>query len=317
MNFLRKYKWWKYVRHIIIVVIGNAIAAMSSACFILPNDLIMGGTTGIGIFVGHFWSDKAVSVVALIANIILYVLGVFLLGKKFATSTLLGTILYPSFMGLFSMFMGDRVLTHDTLLACICGGLVMGLGIGIVVREGASTGGTDIPPLIFNKYFGLPVSAGIWIVDLSVVFMQAFVMPIETALYGIVTVLLYSFIIDAVSPIGLKKTQVKIISVKYSEIRDMVVNELNLGVTILYGQTGYLKERCHMLLIVVSKRNLVRLKNEVYKIDPEAFLTVSVITEVRGRGFSTERIYLPKAEEQAETIRKEEESDFHNSESEQ
>ncbi len=316
MNFLRKYKWWKYARHILVVMMGNAIAAASSACFILPNNLVIGGTTGIGIFVGHFWNENAVSIVALIANIILYVIGVFLLGKKFAMSTLLGTVLYPVFMGLFSMAIGDRILTDDKLLACICGGLFMGIGIGIVVREGASTGGTDIPPLILNKYFGLPVSVGVWIVDLTIVFMQAFTMSIETALYGLFTVLMYSFVIDAVSPIGRKKTQVKIISAKYPEVRDMLINELNLGVTILYGQTGYLKERCHMMLTVVSKRNLVRLKNEVYKIDPEAFLTVSVITEVRGRGFSTERIYLPKNAASADQAQKEEETDFNQSETE-
>lgn len=316
MSFLRKYKWWKYVRHILIVVLGNAIAATASACFILPNKLIMGGTTGIGIFVGHFWNENAVSIVTLIANIILYIVGVCLLGKKFAASTLMGTVLYPLFMGLFSMFMGDRVLTDNTLLACICGGLFMGLGIGVVVREGASTGGTDIPPLILNKYFGLPVSIGMWCIDFSIIFMQAFVMPIETALYGIITVLLYSFVIDAITPIGMRKIQVKIISVKYPEIRDMIINELNLGVTILYGQTGYLKERCHMMLVVISKRNLVRLKNEVYKIDHEAFITVSVISEVRGIGFSTDRVYLPKAAVSAEEIKNEEETDFHNSESE-
>ena len=155
---------------------SRAIAAASSACFILPNNLVIGGTTGIGIFVGHFWNENAVSIVALIANIILYVIGVFLLGKKFAMSTLLGTVLYPVFMGLFSMAIGDRILTDDKLLACICGGLFMGIGIGIVVREGASTGGTDIPPLILNKYFGLPVSVGVWIVDLTIVFMQAVTM---------------------------------------------------------------------------------------------------------------------------------------------
>ncbi len=101
MNFLRKYKWWKYARHILVVMMGNAIAAASSACFILPNNLVIGGTTGIGIFVGHFWNENAVSIVALIANIILYVIGVFLLGKKFAMSTLLGTVLYHVIMGLF------------------------------------------------------------------------------------------------------------------------------------------------------------------------------------------------------------------------
>lgn len=306
MNFLQKYKWWKYVRHFLIVVLGNAIAAAASAFFIVPNGLVMGGTTGVGIFVGQFWSEQAVSVIVLIANVVLYIIGVVTLGKQFAISTLMGTFLYPVFMGIFSAILGDRLLTTDTFLATVCGGLFMGIGIGIVVREGSSTGGTDIPPLIFHKYFGLPVSVGLWIIDISVVVMQAFVMSFESVLYGIVIVLLYSFIIDQISVIGQKKTQVKIISEKYEEIRAMIVDNLGLGVTVLYGETGFLKENCHMILTVVSNRRLVRLKNEVHRIDPAAFLTVSVVSEVRGRGFSMERLYLKKPMEEAPAVKTEE-----------
>ena len=238
-----------------------------------------------------------VSGIVLIANVILYLIGVFLLGKKFAFATLLGTFLYPSFMGMYSAILGDRTLTDNPVLAMICGGVLMGVGIGLVVRVGASTGGTDIPPLIFHKFFGLPVSVGMWIIDLSVVLLQAFIMPIETTIYGAVIVVIYSVVIDKVSPIGLKKMQVKIVSKKYREIREMILNKLNRGVTQLFGETGFLKERCNVLLTVVSNRELVRLKDEVQKIDPEAFLTVSVVTEVRGRGFSRDKIALPKSEE--------------------
>ena len=293
--------WGKLLRYLAIVIAGNLIAAAASALFILPNDLIMGGTTGIGIFVEHFLSGEnssmIVSGIVLIANIILYLIGVLLLGKKFAFATLLGTFLYPSFMGMYSAILGDRRLTENPVLAMICGGVLMGVGIGLVVREGASTGGTDIPPLIFHKFFGLPVSVGMWLVDLTVVLLQAFIMPVETTLYGIVIVVFYSVVIDKVSPIGLKKMQVKIVSRKYKEIREMILNKLNRGVTQLFGQTGFLKERCNVLLTIVSNRELVRLKDEVQKIDPEAFLTVSVVTEVRGRGFSRDKIALPKSEE--------------------
>ncbi len=286
----------KAVLHFLIIILGNAIAASASALFVIPNGLVMGGTTGLGIFIGRFWNEELVSVVVLIANVILYLIGVILLGKRFATTTLLGTVLYPTFMGIFSAAVGDRILTENRMLACICAALLMGTGIGIVVREGASTGGTDIPPLILHKFFGLPVSVGLWLVDLFVVLIQAFVVPLESVLYGIVTVILYTFVLDRVSPIGMKKTQVKIISERYAEIKEMIVNELSLGVTVLYGQTGFLKEDCHMLLTIVSNRNLVRLRNEVLKIDPVAFMTVSVVSEVRGRGFSTERVYLSKPE---------------------
>ncbi|MDE5896970.1 MAG: YitT family protein, partial [Clostridia bacterium] len=109
--------------------------------------------------------------------------------------------------------------------------------------------------------------------------------------------LLSAFVVDLVSPIGSKKTQVMIISKKYRELREMILNKMNRGVTMLYGKTGFLQEKTFVLLTVISNRDVVRLRNEVEKLDPEAFFMVSVISEVRGRGFSSDKIALPKAAE--------------------
>lgn len=120
--------------------------------------------------------------------------------------------------------------------------------------------------------------------------------PLDAVLYGIVITILSSVALEIVSPIGARRAQVLIVSRKYGEIRDMILYKLNRGATLLHGETGYLKEDCRMLLTVVSRREVVRLKNEVQKIDPEAFVTVSVVSEVRGRGFSSAQVPLPPAE---------------------
>ena len=112
-------------------------------------------------------------------------------------------------------------------------------------------------------------------------------------LYGFVSVIFSSDVIEVVTPIGQRKMQVKIVSHLYAAIRVMLLKELIRGVTMLYGKTGYLREKCYMLLTVVSPRELVRLKNKVQDIDPDAFLTVSIVSEVRGRGFSRESVQLP------------------------
>lgn len=293
-----------FVLNTLIILLGNAIASAASAFFIVPNDLTMGGTTGLGILMGHFWDNAfAVSIVVYIVNIALFIVGVFMLGKSFAAATLAGTLLYPTFMSLWTAVNNIYVESHggpvtaDPLLATICGALLFGFGIGIVVRVGASTGGTDIPALILHKYFGIPVGVGLWIFDLTIILVQMSVVNIEAVLYGILVSLLSSVIIDRVSPIGMKKAQVKIISKKYKEIRDMILNKLNRGVTMLYGKTGFLQDKCYVLLTVVSNRDVIRLKNEVQAIDPEAFLMVSEISEVRGRGFSSDKIALPRSEE--------------------
>ncbi len=308
----------KFMLNSLIIVLGNAIAAMGAGFFIVPKDIgfVMGGTTGIGILVRNLLGLYAnvspavtnwiVEAIVWAGNIILFVIGTIFLGKKFAMGTLAGTVLYPAFMMLFNLcntaFVNSPIANGaqsiggslgDPLLSAILGGALFGLGIGLVVRVGASTGGTDIPPMIFNKYFNLPVSTGLWICDGSIILLQFAAWPavsFREVCYGVVITVVTSLVIAKVSPIGMRRTQVKIISNKYLEIRDMILTKISRGVTLLYGQTGYLKEDCHMLLTIISHRQLVQLKSEVQKIDPQAFMTVSIVSEVRGRGFHSDGV---------------------------
>ena len=292
-----------FILYSLIIVFGNAIAAAAAAFFIVPNNFVMGGTTGVGILVRNMipessaWREWAVTITVYVANIILFIAGAICLGKKFAASTLAGTILYPAFMSLFTPLNAAYVNAHghciaynDPLLGAIMGALVFGVGIAVVMRVGSSTGGTDIPPLILHKFFNWPVSMSLWAIDISIVLLQLIApsVTVDTLLYGVVITLVSSLVIGKVSLIGQKRTQVKIISKKYREIRDMIMKKIDRGVTVLYGQTGYLKENCYMLLTIISNRELVRLRSEVQKIDPAAFMTMSEVSEVRGRGFSSD-----------------------------
>lgn len=310
-----------------IIVFGNLIAAAGVALFIIPNGFVMGGTTGLGIFVRNFidesvaWREWAVSITVYAANIILFVIGVILLGKKFAAGTLAGTLLYPTFVSIFTI-VNDAYVGQNgepiavggelgsPLFAAICGALLFGLGLAIVVRVGASTGGTDIPPLIFHKYFNWPISVSLWLIDGLVILIQFFAnVGITAILYGIFITFISSVIIEKISPIGMRRTQVKIISEHYLEIRDVILTKISRGVTILYGQTGYLERDCHMLLTVISSRQLVALKAEVQKIDPEAFMTVSVVSEVRGRGFHSEGVDFLMPEDRGPAVEKNKETE--------
>ena len=286
----------------LLVILGNAITAAASSFFIVPGGLVVGGTTGLGIFVEQLWDFEYARVITVYsANIALFILGTVLLGKNFFWATLAGTFLYPAFLSLFDALNAAYVAAHgcilsggDLLLDLIFGSIFFGGGIGLVVRVGASTGGTDIPPLLLQHFFGIPVSISLWVLDIAVVLLQLFAgATLQTVLYGIVICIFSSVVIEFVTPIGQRKMQVKIVSHHYAAIREMILKELNRGVTMLYGKTGYLREKCYMLLTVVSPRELVRLKNKVQDIDPDAFLTVSIVSEVRGRGFSRESVQLP------------------------
>lgn len=302
----------RFLLYCLYIVVGNAVAAAAYAFFIGPNELVMGGTTGVGIFLRNVlagkladeWLEWIVNLTVYALNIVLFVIGAVLLGKKFAAATLAGTLLYPTFMSIYTPLNDLYIAKHgaamaagDPLLATVFGSLLFGAGLGIVIRVGASTGGTDIPPLILHHYFGIPVAASMWVLDVAIVLLQLFVVSLETVLLGVLICLLSSAIIDLITPIGFKKIQVKIVSKQYRAIREMILNDLNRGVTVLFGQTGYLKEKCRVLLTIVSNRELVKLKNEVQRIDSEAFMTISVVSEVRGRGFTSEGIRLPREAE--------------------
>ncbi len=300
----------KFLLNSVIVVVGNAITASASSFFIVPNGFTMGGVTGVGIFVRNLLEnhgatgalvDWSVNITVYALNIALFILGACLLGKKFAVATGAGTFLYPMFMTVFDLA-NDAYFTKyghniamgeefgDPLLAMICGAILFGLGIGIVVRVGASTGGTDIPPLIFKKFFNAPVSVTIWLLDFSIVALNLFAASLDACIYGALIALISSIVVDKVTPIGMRRLQVKIVSDKYREIRDMILKDVARGVTVLYGQSGYLKRECHMLLTVISPRQLVTLKSEVEKIDPQAFMIIGVVSEVHGRGFHTDGV---------------------------
>ncbi len=301
----------KFLLNLLFIVLGNAITAAGAAFFIVPNGFAMGGTTGLGIFVknmlknftsvGEQWTEWAVQITVYTANIALFLLGTVLLGKKFAVATGAGTFLYPTFLTIYQPLqtayketygynMGAGGDLGSPLLAMLCGALLFGLGVGLVLRVGASTGGTDIPPLILKKFFNTPVSVSMWCIDFSIVALNLIAAPLESVLYGAIITLVSSVVVGKISPIGMKRIQVKIISMHYKEIRDMIILKVSRGVTVLYGQTGYLKQPCHMILTVISSRQLVRLKSEVQKIDPNAFMTISTVSEVRGKGFHTEGV---------------------------
>ena len=188
-------------------------------------------------------------------------------------------------------------VTENPLLAVVCGALLFGIGIGVVIRVGSSTGGTDIPALVLHKYFNIPVSVGLWFFDIVIIAVQVLTAGIEGVLYGILMSLVATTTIAKISPIGVKKTEVRIISKEYRKIREAIINTLNRGVTMYVAKTGYLQKNTYVLMTVISNRDVVKLKNVVQAIDPEAFVIFSEISEVKGRGFSSSKISLPHTEE--------------------
>lgn len=277
--------------NLLLVVLGNATYALAVKLFILPNDLMTGGTTGIALVINHYFNGVSISAFVLGFNILMLLVGLALLGKKFAFSTIVSSITYPLALELFDRLFGNVVLTEDMLLNTIFAGLGIGVGLGIVIRNGASTGGMDIPPLVLNRYFKIPVSVSLYVFDMCILLGQAVYNPLEGILYGILLILIYSVVLDKLMLMGTTRTEVKVVSGHAEEIRKVILSEVDRGVTLLYGESGYLQQDTQVILSIVSNRELPQVEKLIHSIDPESFMIISRVSEVRGRGFSMSKEY--------------------------
>ena len=272
------------------IVVGNAMYALTVVLFLMPSGLITGGATGIALAFNKV-TGLPVSAVLFVVNVAMLLLGWWVLGRRFALNTLASTVLSPFFMALWERLLGNLVLTDDLVLNTVFAGFGIGISLGITIRAGASTGGMDIPPLVLQKWFRLPVSLTMMVFDIAILLVQALFSPPEQVLYGIVMVILHTIVMDKMLLLGDSRTQVKIVSTRSDEIRDAILEQIDRGVTILHGEGGYTHEPTEVLLSVVSNRELPKLEKLVHSIDPECFLIVSRVTEVSGRGFSLEKQY--------------------------
>ena len=272
------------------ILAGNCLYALTVVLFLVPSGLITGGATGIALGVNRALG-LPVSGVLFVINITMLVLGWIVLGRRFAVTTVASTILSPMFLALWERVFTDFVLTDDMVLNTIFAGFGIGISLGITIRSGASTGGMDIPPLVLNKWFHLPVSSTMMAFDFIILAAQAAFSPVRQSLYGVVMAIIYTVVLDKVLMLGTTRTEVKIISAKSDEICAAIFAQLDRGVTILHGEGGYLREPESVLLSVVSNRQLPRLEKLAHAIDPTCFMIVSHVTEVSGRGFSLEKDY--------------------------
>ena len=283
--------WKQLARNWASILFGNALYSLAVALFLEPSGLITGGATGIALAIGRL-TGLPISGLLLFINLAMLVWGWAVLGRAFALNTLASSILSPAFLGLFEGLLAGRVLTEDIFLCTVFSGLGIGVALGLVIRSGASTGGLDIPPLVLNKWFKLPVSATMLTFDIAVLLMQAVFSPVQQVLYGVVMVLIHTIVMDKMLMLGASRTEVKIVSSQSDAICAAILAQLDRGVTILHGEGGYTREPSAVLLSIVSNRELPRLEKLAHSIDPTCFLIVSHVTEVSGRGFSLDKDYL-------------------------
>ena len=268
-----------------LVLIGNILYALTIKFFVLPANLMSCGTTGLALIANHLFNIP-ISVFIFCFNVVMLALGWSILGRRFAMTTVFSSLFYPLALELLNRTVGDVRLTDNMLLNVIFAAICLAVSLGLVLRGGASTGGMDIPPLILKKFFHIPVSASLWVFDFCILLAQTAFHPTEDLLYGILLIIIISMTLNKVLLFGTSRTEVKIVSKESDRIREAILSQVDRGVTLLNGESGYRREDTQVILSVVSNYEVPRLQQLARQIDPDCFIIITSVTEVWGRGFS-------------------------------
>lgn len=273
----------KYLKEGTYIIIGCFLMAIGTSLFLLPNQLSSGGFAGISTIL-YYLFGLPLGTTMFILNIPLIILTIIRVGKETAIKGVFGTIVLSIFIDILEKF---NPLTQDRLLACIYGGIFVGLGTAIVLKANASTGGTDLLSYVIRSYKAhYKTSNLIVIVDIGIILLNViFFREIEVGLYSAIAIYLMGKMIDIVFE-GVNFTKMMfIVSNKYKEIAQEIGEQLDRGSTAIYAKGTYTKEKKMMLWCVASRGEVAKIKQITQEIDPRAFIVISSAREAWGKGF--------------------------------
>jgi len=290
MAFIQKEKLFskKWFLSYSLIIVGTFIMAVAFVFFISPYKLVPGGVYGISIVLHHLFKTP-IGLVALILDIPLTIIGIKILGPRFGIKTVVGFTFTAVFVDLLTYIWGEAPLVEgDALLSAIFGGVLVGLGLGLVFKSRATSGGSDIVAMIIAKYTKLPLGQLMIYVD-SVIVLIGFIVfrDWKIPLYSWIVIFIAGKVIDVViQGISYDKT-LFIISDKHEEIKTKIIKDLNRGGTFLKGEGMFNGTEKKIIFTVVNRRELAMLQSYINKIDPMAFLTVINANEIIGKGFKS------------------------------
>ncbi len=278
----------KKLRKILMIEFGTLLFALSVGLFILPGKILTGGVAGITSLLTPF-IPVSEDIMTIVLNTGLFILGSVFLGREFFQNTLLYSISYPFWLLFVTRVLPD-VSDVDPLLASVYGGLVGGLAMGIMFRNGGSSGGTDAVALIAEKYFKVKVSSAMMVMDSITVLAGLAVYGLNSVMIGMISVFLMTIALDWTMNIygGVQAQKFEIISDQYELIARDIHEILERGTTILDVEGGYTGNRRKMLISIVSDDQSNDIKEIIERYDPNAFVIISEAKDVNGEGFTYE-----------------------------
>jgi len=269
----------------IMMSIGIIVMVMGFYYFIIPSDLVTGGVTGIGLVLNKLINVE-ISYIVFVFNVLLLLVGLVTMGKKLFIKSIFGSLFFPLVLFLFEQFAPTLDIQGDYVIAVTFGGLLLGLGFGLVIKYGGTSGGSDIPIKILNKKFNIPISISIYMIDGIIILFGVLVFfeeyGINAGLYAIITMYISGVVADRVVVGNLSKKAVQIITDFPEEIKNAIYSSVVRGVTEVPIQGGYSKSQKTMLITVITKQEYYVIRNIIATIDPAAFVFVTSASEIQG-----------------------------------
>jgi uncharacterized membrane-anchored protein YitT (DUF2179 family) len=277
---------------IIPIIAGSAIYAFGLLYFIIPNELMEGGVTGITVLLNYAFNISP-SISTMVLNIPLFLVGMKILGKRQSIYTGLGIGSLTLFLWLFEALIDRGYVVpfqteQDYILAALYAGVTLGAGLGIVFRFGGTTGGSDIIARIINRKFGFSMGQIILSLDILIIGLSLFFIPLERILYTLVAVFIASKVIDFIQEGAYAAKAFTIISDHAPDIAHRISTEMERGVTLIPAIGAYSKQAKHMVYCVVSRQEIRRLTGIAKSLDPRAFIIINDVNDVHGEGFKEE-----------------------------
>jgi len=283
MNLIKLDKF--VLREYLLITLGTVATALGLTLFLIPNKLVAGGISGIGIILFHTMG-LPVGLSYFIFNVLLFLVAFRVFGGPFGIKSIYAVVLLSASIDLLHYLFSVAPLTNELLIATIFGNLLIGAGLAMVFNQDASTGGMDILARLLSRYSGIELGKALLVFDFSVAALAGIVFhSVETAMYSFLSVFIIAFTIDGVMDTINSKVSILIISQKPDEVLKRVLKEVDSGATVFHATGGFGGKEQKVIMTIGSRRKMVRVKKAVREVDKDGFLIVSSVKEVLGEGF--------------------------------
>jgi uncharacterized membrane-anchored protein YitT (DUF2179 family) len=274
------------IKEYILITLGSVLVAVGIYYFLVPNNLAAGGVSGLAMVIGSFAPGLPIGLMMLGMNIILFIVAFIVLGSGFGAKTIYSSLSLSGFIWLLEkVFPINNPITGDMFIELIFGILISAIGMGIIFNQNASTGGTDIIAKIINKYLHIDIGKSLLLSDFFITLLAAVAFDARTGMYALLGVVINGFVIDTVIEGMNISKQVMIISASPEAIKGFILNELGRGATVYSAKGAYTDADKQIITTTIGRKEVVKLKNFVKKIDSKAFMTIVNAHETLGEGF--------------------------------